>query len=66
MTAAEALNQGYEFKELRFQHGYISRKMTLEDAEVLEAGGRRKGQLYFLWPNFKSTRYCYRVYLEKP
>ncbi len=56
MTAAEALNQGYEFKEMRFQHGYVSRRKTLEDAEVLEAGGRRKGQLYFLWPNFKSTR----------
>ena len=66
MTAAEALNQGYEFKELRFQHGYVSRKITLEAAEVLEAKGSRKGQLYFLWPNFKSTRYCYRVYLEKP
>ena len=66
MTAAEALDQGYEFKELRFQHGYVSRKTTLENAEVLEAKGRRKGQLYFLLPNFKSTRYCYRVYLEKP
>lgn len=66
MTAAEAFNQGYEVKELRFQRGYVSRKTTLEDAEVIEAKGRRKGQLYFLWPNFKSTRYCYRVYLEKP
>lgn len=66
MTAAEALNQGYELKELRFQHGYVSRKTTLKDAEVLVAKGRRKGQLYFLWPNFKSTRYCYRAYLEKP
>lgn len=66
MTAAEALNQGYVLKELRFQHGYISRKMTLEEAEVIEGKGRRKGQLYFLWPNFTSARYCYRVYLEKP
>ena len=66
MTAIEALQQGYEVKELRLQHGYVSRKTTLEDAEVIEGNGRRKGQLYFLWPNFKSTRYCYRVYLEKP
>ena len=66
MTAAEALNQGYKIKELRFQFGYISRKTTLEDADVIEGKGRRKGQLYFLWPNFTSTRYCYRFYLEKP
>lgn len=66
MTARDIIMQGYVIKELRFQHGYVSRKTTLEDAEVLEAKGRRKGQLYFLWPNLTSTRYCYRVYLEKP
>lgn len=65
MTAAEALDQGYKIKELRLQHGYVSRKLTFEEAEVLEAKGRRKGQLYFLWPSYVRTRYCYRVYLEK-
>ena len=65
MTAREALKKGYTAVETRLQHGYISRKTTLETAPVIKAGGRRKGQLYFLWPNFESTRYCYRVYIAK-
>lgn len=66
MKVSEAIAQGYRLKEVKFQRGYTSRKTELDDREVLEAQGRRKGQKYFLYPCPWSTRYCYRMYIEKP
>ena len=65
MTASEAIAQGYVIFEIRLQRGYVSRKTTLDTARVLEAGGRRKGQKYWLWPHETSTQYCYRMYIRK-
>ena len=51
--------------EVALQNGYISRIKDPLKGRVYEARGKRKGQLYYLEPNWKSTRYCYRVYLKK-
>ena len=65
MTARELIMQGYIVSEFRLQRGYVSRKTTLDTAHVHTAQGRRKGQLYVLWPHESSTQYCYRIYFTK-
>lgn len=67
MTVRDALNQGYVLSgEWKYERCYVSRKnYKPEDQPVLVAGGRRKGELYFLSPNWKSTTYSFRNYLIK-
>ena len=65
MTYGEALNAGYRDGDVTFQRGYVSRRVSVLDQPVKEAGGNRKGQLYVLLPNYRSTNYCYRQYLVK-
>lgn len=65
MNLREALDNGYKMADMKFQLGYVSRKVNREEQKVHVACGKRKGQLYVLVPCFESTRYCYRLYLEK-
>lgn len=64
MNAADAINSGLIVSDFKLESGYVSRKTTLETAEVKTAQGRRKGQKYFLWPHETSTQYHYRVYFK--
>lgn len=67
MTLREALGKGYnENYDLKFQAGYVSRRVDVMDQVVHEAGGSRKGDLYVLLPCDVSTRFCYRMYLTAP
>ena len=66
MNYQEALAAGYRPADVRLTRGYVSRKnFVLDQAECHEAGGYRKGQLYVLCPNWRSTEYSYRQYLRK-
>jgi len=65
MTYSEAIAAGYHVADTVTEAGYISRKMDVGAGDVYIAGGRRKGQLYALIPNWNSTRFYYRVYLTK-
>lgn len=66
MTVADAFALGYRPYDQKYQRGYVSRVTWNEsDAEVLTAGGNRKGELYFLAPAWETSNYCYRVYLRK-
>ena len=65
MKVKEAIAQGYKVKDIKWQRGYVSRKIPEEEQEVFTAQGRRNGQLYYLQPCPFSTQYCHRVYLEK-
>lgn len=65
-TLADAYAAGMREGRTMYQRGYVTRKhRDPEDIEVLEAGGYRRGELYYLAPNKNSTHYCYRVYLER-
>lgn len=65
MTARELIMRGYIASEIRLQRGYVSRKTTLDTAQVRFAQGRRNGHIYVLWPHESSTQYCYRIYFTK-
>lgn len=65
MTYKEALEHGYKPGDIVLQRGYVSRKADPMTQEVHTAGGYRRGQLYVLLANKKSTRYCFRQYLVK-
>lgn len=65
MTYKEAKALGYTLGDRALTYGYVSRKTNLEDQEVFEAKGSRRGQLYILAPNWDSSTYCYRIYLKK-
>lgn len=64
-TYKDFKKSGYQWGELMWQRGYISRNVThFEERPVYKVvSGKRKGQFFFLFPSFISTRYCYRVYL---
>lgn len=64
-TVAEALAAGYHRIDTKFQRGYVSRRSDINALPVHVAGGSRRGELYYLSPSWKSTTYCYRVYLAK-
>lgn len=66
MTYKEAKENGYKDGDRVLQKGYVSRKAIIDYLPVDEAGGSRRGQLYVLLPNWKSSRYCYRQYLVAP
>ena len=65
MTVKEMLDNGYRFSDVTFQRGYVSRKTDIEQSEVMQAGGSRKGQFYVLAHCYYSSRYCYRQYLVR-
>lgn len=71
MTYKEAIAQGYKPADrthiLRTHiktQPYISALINLDDAEVQEAKGKRKGQLYCAW-NKDRKGWIERVYLTK-
>lgn len=64
-TYEDALLNGYTEADCKLQRGYISRRTDWRKLPVRVAGGRRKGQLYVLMPNWKSSMYVYRQYLTK-
>lgn len=64
-TYYDAIAAGYVPGDIMLQRGYVSRKVCKDTQPVHIAGGRRKGQLYILLPNWESTQYCYRLYLVK-
>lgn len=61
MTYGEALNKGYKKSELVYARGYISRKVNVENQEVKTS---KKGRKYVLLPNWNSTRFCLKQYLD--
>ena len=62
----DAIKYGYKPYELRTQKGYCTRKeRDTDEIEVHFAEGNRKGEPYYLQPSFRSTRYCFRIYLRK-
>lgn len=64
-TYYDAISAGYKDYDVRWQRGYVKRRhWNLHDAPIHVAGGKRKGQLYVLMPSWKSSRYCYRLYLK--
>lgn len=68
MTWGKAKSAGWRFRpgDLTLQKGYVSRKREVTDSTpVYKAGGSRKGELFILMPNWKSTTFCFRQYLEK-
>ena len=66
MTYKEAKEQGYKVYDTKLQAGYVTRRARSdEQIKVLTAEGNRKGELYVLMPNYKSTYYCKRCYLRK-
>lgn len=64
---SDYLNDGYTFGDITKQLGYVSRKLScVGDNPVYGvASGKRKGQVFVLYPSYNSTRYCLRVYLTK-
>lgn len=66
ITAQDAFSDLYmPTGEVKLQNGYVSRRSDPLTSRVYIAGGNRQGQLFYLEPNYNSTRYCYRVYLRK-
>lgn len=70
MNLKQALENGYKLADCAYQSGYVSRKYDIDNTyperfKIHEAGGNRKGQLYFLRPAFNTSRYCLRQYLTK-
>lgn len=66
LTVKDALANGWRFGDLTTERGYVSRRnFDVEEANVYAAGGTRKGQIYALVPNRRSSSYCYRQYLVK-
>lgn len=70
-TLRAYLNAGYTLEngEVARQEGYLSRKELsadefLEQPVYIVGRGRRAGQVFILSPSWRSTRYCYRVYLR--
>lgn len=61
------LRKDYTFGDIRWQRGYVSRVTTCVGNNPVYAvtSGKRKGQVFVLYPSYKSTRYCLRVYLTK-
>ena len=59
--------QGYVFGDIVWQRGYVSRKLTPNATKPVYkvTRGKRKGQLFILFPSYISTRYCQRIYLER-
>lgn len=65
MTLHEALLNGYKVGEVKYQRGYVSRKVNVAYQSVLTGKGSRKNQPYVLVPCLTSTQYCMRAYLVK-
>lgn len=65
---SDYLNDNYTFGDIKKQRGYVSRKLTcIGDNPVYSVtSGKRKGEVFVLYPSYNSTRYCLRVYLTKP
>ena len=70
LSELKDLLKDYDMKviDVKAQMGYISRKtralIERDDTPVYVAGGKRKGQLYYLRPRYDTTRYCWRCYLN--
>lgn len=62
MTVTEAKAEGWKEYRTAWTRGYISRKTDIDRQPVKISG---TGEMYYLAPSFKSTQYCYRVYLKK-
>lgn len=64
---SDYLNEGWTFGDIKKQRGYVSRVLTYtgEEAVYTVTHGKRKGQIFVLYPSYESTRYCLRVYLTK-
>lgn len=65
MTYKEALEQGYENADWKWERRYISRCCDPGEQPVWTAGGTRHGEKYVLLPSWRSTQYCVRQYLKK-
>lgn len=65
LTLSEALQSGWTENGMVFQYGYVSRKVQPENQPCYYGQGTRRGQLFVLLPNYKHTRYCYRLYLKR-
>lgn len=61
------IRDGYKVGDIKWQRGYVSRKFTNDGNRPVYAvtSGKRKGQVFVLYPSYISTRYCIRAYLTK-
>lgn len=66
MTLQEALNMGYSLGDIKYQRGYVSRKVNINNQPVLAAQGTRNNEKYVLVPAWNTTNYCFRQYLIAP
>lgn len=69
-TLKDMIAKGYSATgDMRKQNGYISRKRSTEEfmnqPVYLVERGRMTGNMFILMPSQSSTRFCWRVYLEK-
>ena len=65
MTYGEAKANGWKEADTKYERGYVSRKVDVDQQPVLVAGGSRKGQLYVKLPCWSTTLFCVRQYLTK-
>ena len=66
MTVKEAMEQGYKVRDWAYHRGYIKRRgYVVDEQEVFEGGGNRKGWLYYCAPCQNSSQYFIRYYLKK-
>ena len=62
MTYAEAKKGGYKDSYTAYARGYVSRKVNIDDQPVLMT---KRGKYYVELPNWNSTQYLIRQYIEK-
>jgi hypothetical protein len=63
MNLKEARDQGYKEGRVSWTQGYTTRKFRSE--EKIKVKMSRFGELYYLIPSWRSTRFCKRQYLVK-
>lgn len=63
-TVRDLLRARYRISTIALQSGYVSRSqdISMADRPVFISGD---GRFYTLFPNFKSTRRCFRIYFER-
>jgi hypothetical protein len=62
----QARKLGYQPRDQKYERGYVSRKQDDDDAGIWVAGGKRRGELYYLCSAWQSTQYCVRQYIYHP
>lgn len=65
-TVHDAINSGWKYGDISWSFGYYPRENYIEKEEqVYEAGGKRKGWLYYNHPCWVTSKYHYKCYMYK-